>query len=100
MAKSTAHGSVTNLAALREQSMRTGRTVEELQAEQAAIPEQQDGTTAPEPDQEPKDKPSTPSRPAQGDPKAAWVDYAVSQGAAREDAEKETKGDLIKAYGD
>lgn len=41
----------------------------------------------------------TPRRPAKTDNKAAWVDWAVSQGAERDEAEKATKDDLVKAYG-
>lgn len=40
-----------------------------------------------------------PQRPAKTDNKAAWVDWAVSQGAERAEADKATKDDLIKAYG-
>jgi hypothetical protein len=39
------------------------------------------------------------SRPPQSAPKAAWVDYAVSQGAEREEAGATSKADLIDAYG-
>lgn len=89
MAKSTKHGGVTN-AALVEQSHRTGRTPEELEQEEqdAAASESTDGGTE-----------QTVERPAPGDPKAAWVDYAVSQGHKREDAESMTKADLIATYG-
>ena len=38
-------------------------------------------------------------RPTQSDLKAEWVDYAVSQGANREDAEALTKEQLIAQYG-
>lgn len=38
-------------------------------------------------------------RPAQVAPKAAWVDWAVSQGASRSDAEESSKADLIELYG-
>lgn len=37
--------------------------------------------------------------PAPGDPKAAWVDYAVSQGTARAEAEDMTKAQLQAVYG-
>lgn len=37
--------------------------------------------------------------PAQSDNKAAWVDYAVSQGADRDEAESMTKAELIDQYG-
>ncbi|MGS2641685.1 hypothetical protein [Streptosporangium sp. G12] len=39
------------------------------------------------------------SRPAQSANKAAWVDWAVSQGADRGEAEGMTKADLIDEYG-
>ncbi|GII63550.1 hypothetical protein Skr01_36350 [Sphaerisporangium krabiense] len=39
------------------------------------------------------------SRPPQSAPKAAWVDYAVSQGADRGEAEATSKADLIDRYG-
>lgn len=38
-------------------------------------------------------------RPAQNDPKAAWVDWAVSQGADRDEADALTKAELIEFYG-
>jgi hypothetical protein len=31
--------------------------------------------------------------------KAEWVDYAVSQGMSRDDAESSTKADLVEQYG-
>jgi hypothetical protein len=40
-----------------------------------------------------------PKRPARTDNKAAWVDWAVSQGAKEDEAKAATKDDLIKAYG-
>lgn len=43
------------------------------------------------------EEPST--APKQTAPVAAWVDYAVSKGASREEAEKLTKADLIELYG-
>jgi hypothetical protein len=39
------------------------------------------------------------AQPAPGDPKAAWVDYAVSRGATRAEAEDQTKAQLQAAYG-
>jgi hypothetical protein len=42
----------------------------------------------------------SPSRPARNDPKHAWVDYAVSQGADRAEAEGSSKADLVDAYGE
>lgn len=44
-------------------------------------------------------EPAEPKRPAKTDNKAAWVDWAVSQGSERYIAEAGTKDDLIKAYG-
>ncbi|MFB7029669.1 MULTISPECIES: hypothetical protein [unclassified Streptomyces] len=38
-------------------------------------------------------------RPAKSAVKAAWVDYAVAQGADPDEAEAATKDDLIEAYG-
>lgn len=37
-----------------------------------------------------------PKRPAQADPKDAWVDYAVTQGIDRDEAEAMTKADLVE----
>lgn len=39
------------------------------------------------------------SAPAKSASKGDWVDYAVSQGADREEAESSTKEQLIEAYG-
>jgi hypothetical protein len=39
-------------------------------------------------------------RPNKSDSKAEWVDYAVSKGLAREEAEEFTKQDLIDEYGE
>lgn len=36
--------------------------------------------------------------PAKSAPKSEWVDYAVSRGASRDDAEAATKADLIEQY--
>lgn len=41
-----------------------------------------------------------PSRPAKSDPKAAWVDFAVSQGVDRAEAEGSSKADLVAAFGE
>lgn len=38
------------------------------------------------------------SKPARADNKAAWVDYAVDQGAERDEAEAMTKADLVERY--
>jgi hypothetical protein len=37
--------------------------------------------------------------PAQSAKKADWVDYAVSQGADRDEADASTKDDLVQQYG-
>lgn len=47
-----------------------------------------------EPEQE------TDGPPAKSAPKGEWVDYAVAQGATREDAEKSTKDALVERYGE
>lgn len=39
-------------------------------------------------------------RPAKAAEKAAWVDFAVAQGADRAEAEASSKQDLIATYGD
>jgi hypothetical protein len=41
-----------------------------------------------------------PKRPAQADPKAAWVDYAVASGADRGRAEEATKDELMSTKPD
>lgn len=67
-----------------------------------------EATAAAEADQDDAD--TAPTRPAQSDSKAAWVDYVVayrtaditddaSEADARADAEAMTKADLIKQYG-
>ena len=48
---------------------------------------------------EPAPEVAEPTKPAAADPKAAWVDWAVSLGADRDEAEATTKADLIAAYG-
>lgn len=40
-----------------------------------------------------------PSPPTSSDTKATWVDFAVSQGADRDEAEALTKADLVELYG-
>ena len=40
-----------------------------------------------------------PKRPAKNASKEDWVAWAVSQGAERDEADKSTKDDLVKAYG-
>jgi hypothetical protein len=37
-------------------------------------------------------------RPAKSDAKAVWLDYAVAQGADRDEAEAATKADLVDRY--
>jgi|SRR5580692_10212333 hypothetical protein len=44
-------------------------------------------------------EPENGSQPLVRDPKQAWVDHAVEQGAAPEDAAAMTKADLIEKYG-
>ena len=39
------------------------------------------------------------SAPAKADAKAAWVDYAVARGADRDEAEAQTKAELVDTYG-
>lgn len=54
------------------------------------------------PELPPARPPATPPAavaPARSASKAEWVDFAVGQGASREDAEKATRDDLIAAYG-
>ena len=46
------------------------------------------------------DEESEDSAPAKSANKAEWVDYAVSQGADREEAEGMTKDDLTSTYGE
>lgn len=41
-----------------------------------------------------------PRRPARVEAKGVWVDYAVARGAAREEAEKMTKDQLLDTYAD
>lgn len=55
---------------------------------------------APEPEPEPVQEPEGSGRPAVADNKATWVDWAVSQGLDRDEAEAATKADLIDRYGD
>jgi hypothetical protein len=38
-------------------------------------------------------------RPEQADRKAEWIDYAVTQGASRDEAEDMTKAELISTFG-
>lgn len=59
---------------------------------------------APEPAAEPAPEPEPAvvkelPQPAPGDPKSAWVDYAVSRGASRAEAEDQTKAQLQATHG-
>lgn len=49
----------------------------------------------PEPEPEPEELPA----PGPADPKAAWIEYAISQGAKRDTAAAMTKADLMSRYG-
>jgi len=53
----------------------------------------------PEPAPEPEAEPASSGRPVVADNKATWVDWAVSQGLEREDAESLTKAELVELYG-
>jgi len=54
---------------------------------------------APAPEPEPEPEPEEVSSPAPGDPKQAWIEYAVSQGAKPDVAAAMTKVDLMSRYG-
>lgn len=41
----------------------------------------------------------SPAEPAKSASKAAWVDFAVAQGADRDAAEAKTRGDLVDEFG-
>lgn len=45
------------------------------------------------------DEPPATDKPAASDRKTDWVDWAVTQGADRDDAEAATKADLVEKYG-
>lgn len=45
------------------------------------------------------DQTDTAGKPATSDRKADWVDWAVAQGADRDEAEAATKADLVEQYG-
>lgn len=67
-------------------------------AESGVVPREEQVDAAPEPEAEPEpDEESGP--PKHAELKPAWVDYAVSQGADREEAEALTKPELIEMYG-
>lgn len=59
-------------------------------AEQITNPKAWDGDDQ---SSEPEDKPG------RNEPKTVWVDYAVAQGASREEAESMSKADLVEAFG-
>lgn len=54
--------------------------------------------TEPEPPEGSDATPTAPTRPAENGTKEAWVEYAVSQGMSREDAEGSTRTALIERY--
>ena len=60
-----------------------------------------DPSAEPEPELEPEveAESETAVKPAQADPKAAWIDWAISQGADADEAEALTKAELIEFYG-
>jgi hypothetical protein len=51
------------------------------------------------PEDEPGDEPEVAAAPSPGDPKQAWIDYAVTQGADVHQAGAMTKADLMSRYG-
>lgn len=53
----------------------------------------------PETEAEPVPEPVESDAPSQHDLKADWVDYAVSKGLDRDEAEELTKAELIELYG-
>lgn len=56
-----------------------------------------DPATAPRSSEQTAEQPG--SAPAKSASKAEWVDFAVSQGASRDDAEGHTKEQLVEQYG-
>lgn len=56
--------------------------------------------TAKKAEPEPKAEESKDDAPKPHDTKAEWVDFAVSQGLNREEAEGLTKNELVELYGD
>lgn len=66
-------------------------------------PVKPEGGTEPQPEGDVEAHPNVelPSveQPNRSASKADWVDYAVSQGASRDDADDMTRDDLIEAYG-
>lgn len=85
--KSTVHGGVTNEAL--EQSWRTGADPEPEPGGNDESGESEDGTA---------EETAAVPRPGRDEPKAAWIEYAVSQGADRGEAEAMTKADLLDRY--
>lgn len=75
--------------------------IEEVEDLAAPIPADAVGWPAPTPDAAGSsgDTTSGSARPSQAAPKAAWVDYATTQGATREDADGMSKADLVEKYG-
>ena len=59
----------------------------------------QDGQTAPPVGDDEGPEPENGSQPLVRDPKQAWVDHAVENGATPEEAAAMTKADLIEKYG-
>lgn len=53
----------------------------------------------PDPVEHDESKPAPKGKPAKAASEAAWVDYAVSQGFSREEAEAKSKQELIEALG-
>lgn len=72
--------------------------------EEEVVPEaeeepEEDVEEEPEEEAEEEDDESVAEAPKKSASKAEWVDYAVSQGADRAQAEDSTRDDLIAAYG-
>jgi hypothetical protein len=67
----------------------------------AAPPEAPAEAEEPSTTEAPASEPAAESsgQPTQADNKATWVDYAVSKGADRDEAEASTKADLVERYG-
>jgi len=58
-----------------------------------------DPSAPPAPEPEPEPEPESSGRPVVADNKATWVDWAVSQGLERDEAESLTKAELVELYG-
>jgi hypothetical protein len=65
-----------------------------VEGDKLVDPSAEEPAAAPEPEPEPS------GSPAVADNKAAWIDWAVSEGADREEAEALTKAELVEFYGD